>query len=605
MKLPHLAEFKLETPRIRLPMRITTTLLLLLLSFPGFSQNPDPISAGNFSTPDLNRSALDDTAEPDFLPVDEAYQLALEIIDDQQLRLYWQITDGYYLYRKRFSFSLEDEEGTIDITPRLPEGLTREDEYFGISEVYYTHVDVYLDLARTSRNATLSITSQGCADAGLCYPPQRQKFSVDFDQGTIGAVTKQTSPGSQAAGGAVESVNLTVTSLLYMMLLAFIGGSILNLMPCVFPVLSLKVFSFATGSEHTKHVHGWVYALGVVSSFVMVGLLLITLQQAGSSVGWGFQLQSPRFVALLAYLFFAMGLSLSGVVELGAGMMGIGSELADREGYPGSFFTGVLATVVASPCTAPFMGAALGFAVTQPAPIALSIFAALGSGMAAPMLALSYSTRMRALMPRPGPWMETFKQVLAFPLYATAIWLLWVSGRQTSVSAMALLLCGMLALAMGLWLWRYQGWGKVFAIAAVLLAFLVIPSAALESSRGNDEDGAREGFSQQQLDQLLQSGDPVFVNVTADWCITCIANERTALGTAAVEEAMEALGVHYVVVDWTNYDAGIAAFLAQHGRNGVPLYLVYSGRPGEAPQILPQLLTTGIILEAFEKIGSE
>jgi thiol:disulfide interchange protein DsbD len=201
--------------------------------------------------------------------------------------------------------------------------------------------------------------------------------------------------------------------------------------------------------------------------------------------------------------------------------------------------------------------------------------------------------------------METFKQVLAFPLYATAIWLLWVSGRQTSVTTMALLLCGMLALALGLWLWRFRGWGKVFATASVLLAFLVIPSAALESGRGTGKNGASEGFSQQQLDQLLQSGDPVFVNVTADWCITCIANERSSLGTEEVEQAMEDLGVHYLVVDWTNYDAGIAAFLAQHGRNGVPLYLVYSGRPGEAPQILPQLLTTGIILEAFEQIGSK
>ena len=581
-------------------MRIAITLLLLLLSSPGFSQNTDPLKAADFSSPGLGQPSLDYAAEADFLPVEEAYQLALEIIDERQLRLYWRITDGYYLYRKRFSFSLEDEQGKIDISPRLPQGITREDEYFGISEVYYTHVDVYLDMARTSRNATLSITSQGCADAGLCYPPQRQKFTVDFEQGTIGAAAGRSSAQRGSTESTTESASFTTADLLYMMLLAFIGGSILNLMPCVFPVLSLKVFSFATGSEHTKHVHGWVYALGVVSSFLLVGLLLITLQHAGAAVGWGFQLQSPRFVALLAYLFFAMGLSLSGVVEFGAGIMGAGGQLADRGGYSGSFFTGVLATVVASPCTAPFMGVALGFAVTQPAPIALSVFAALGSGMAAPMLLLSYSTKLRSWMPRPGAWMETFKQVLAFPLYATAIWLLWVSGRQTSVSAMALLLSGMLALALGLWLWRYRGWGKVFATASVLLALLVIPSAALDP-RSIDADGADEGFSQQRLDDLLDSGDPVFVNVTADWCITCLANERTSLGSAEVEQAMEDLGIHYLVVDWTNYDAGIAAFLATHGRNGVPLYLVYSGRPGEAPQILPQLLTKGIILEAFEK----
>jgi thiol:disulfide interchange protein len=580
-------------------MRIATIILLTLLSSAGFAQGLDPLDKSAASIPGLGSAA-----QEEFLPVDEAYQLAMEIIDQRQVRLYWQIADTYYLYRKRFSFSLEDANGVIDITPRLPQGLTREDEYFGISEVYYNQVDIYLDLARTTDTAILSITSQGCADAGLCYPPQRQQFTVDFAKGTIGAAPGKASASKRASAAAAKPATLELGELLYLMLLAFIGGSILNLMPCVFPVLSLKVFSFASGSEHTKHVHGWVYSAGVVSSFVLVALLLITLQQAGAAVGWGFQLQSPRFVALLAYLFFAMGLSLSGLVEFGAGLMGIGSQLADKEGYPGSFFTGVLATVVASPCTAPFMGTALGVAVTQPAPTALAIFAALGSGMAAPMLLLSYSSRLRSWMPRPGAWMETFKQLLAFPLYATAIWLLWVSGRQTSVSTMALLLLGMLALALGLWLWRYRGWGKVFAIAAVLAAFLIIPSAALES--GNAEQGKNtQGSTKQQLDEALQSGQPVFVNVTADWCITCIANERGALGADTVKQAMQARGIRYLVVDWTNYDADIAAFLAEHGRNGVPLYLVYSGRPGVAPQILPQLLTPGIILDAFEAIDSK
>ena len=582
-------------------MRACITALLILLSLNISVQATAQDSSALTSGGQAGNVSLHGSVQAELLPVEEDYQLALEIVDERQLRLYWQITDSYYLYKKRFSFKLEDPQGEVELAAEFPKGLVREDEYFGISEVYYTSADIILNLARASGPATLTIASQGCADAGLCYPPQRQKFNVDFENGTIGAIAK---PARDS--GRTTNNNKTTTSqsqpLWLMLLMAFIGGSILNLMPCVFPVLSLKVFSFATGSEHTRHVHGWVYAAGVVASFVLVALLLITLQQAGAAVGWGFQLQSPRFVALLAYLFFAMGLGLSGLVEIGAGLMGAGSQLADRGGYSGSFFTGVLATVVASPCTAPFMGTALGFAVTQSAPIALAIFAALGAGMAAPMLALSHSNTLREKMPKPGPWMETFKQLLAFPLYATAIWLLWVSGRQTSVTAMSLLLCGMLILALGLWLWRYRGWGKVLGVAAVLSALAIIPSAALDREQNQPSENDTALSAQQELEQLLAAGKPVFVNVTADWCITCIANERGSLSSDAVQTAMQRGNITYLSMDWTNYDADIARFLAQHGRNGVPLYLVYSGRAGESPQILPQLLTPGVVVDALESI---
>ncbi|MEM0953658.1 MAG: protein-disulfide reductase DsbD [Pseudomonadota bacterium] len=548
---------------------------------------------------------------PEFLPVEEAYRLALEVSDQRSVRLLWQIADGYYLYEKRFAFTFADSTGEVALTPSFPDGVMHEDEYFGISEVHYSAADIQLALARPAQRGTLTITSQGCADAGLCYPPQKQRFEVDFQQQTVAALpgggrplpgnadeSAETAPNAEAPQSA-----LSVSTMLYMALLAFVGGSILNLMPCVFPVLSLKVFSLASSKEHASHVHGWVYAIGVVTSFVLVAAVLITLQRAGAAVGWGFQLQEPRFVALLAYLFFVMGLSLSGLVELGAGFMGAGSRLADQGGYSGSFFTGVLATVVASPCTAPFMGTALGFAVTQSAPVALLIFAALGSGMAAPMLLLSYSQRLRNAMPRPGPWMETFKQLLAFPLYATAIWLLWVSGRQTSVTVMAMLLCGMLALTLGLWLWQRPMWGRIIGAAAMVGALLVIPSPMFNQTQATSSSGghASDGWSVKTLDTLLAEGKPVFVNVTADWCITCLANEKGTLGSASVEAAMESAGITYLVADWTDYDAGIADFLATFGRNGVPLYLVYSGKPGEAPQVLPQLLTPGIVLDALEK----
>jgi thiol:disulfide interchange protein len=582
-------------------MRLALSIILLLTSFNSIGQDSllDPTARDSvFGVSNQASTGLENLGEEEFLPVDEAYRLALEITDDQQLHLYWEIAEGYYLYRKRFSFSLEDSDGNIELQSSMADGIVHEDEYFGISQVYYYFADVMLSLQRPARVAELTVTSQGCADAGLCYPPQKQRFSIDFDAGTIAPVTRKKSTASALIAPASDSAN---NSLLYMLLLAFIGGSILNLMPCVFPVLSLKVLSFANSGEHVRHVHGWFYAFGVVSSFVLIALLLITLQQAGAAVGWGFQLQSPRFVALLAYLFFAMGLALSGVIEMGAGMMGAGGQLADRGGYSGSFFTGALATLVASPCTAPFMGTALGFAVTQPAPVALTVFAALGSGMAAPMLLLSYSTTLRKRMPRPGAWMDTFKQVLAFPLYATAIWLLWVSGRQTSVTSMAILLCGMLVLALGLWLWRYRTWGRVFAVAAIVGALLVIPSTALDRPAASAGD-TEQGFTEQQLTRLLDQGQPVFVNVTADWCITCIANERSTLGNDSVKQAMAASNMQYLVIDWTNYNEDIAAFLARFNRNGVPLYLIYSGRPQEEPLILPQLLTPGIVIEAIGQL---
>lgn len=585
-------------------MRLTLILLLLLSSVSTNSQDGviDPTSSDSvFGASNPASAGLVAVGEDEFLPVDEAYHLAMEVIDGQQLRLYWEIAEGYYLYRKRFSFSLEDTQGIIEVEPSMADGVVREDEYFGISQVYYHFADVMLGLSRTASTAQLTVTSQGCADAGLCYPPRKQRFSIDFESGTIAQVAVKPRGGQRTPGPLISVDNDADGSLLYMLLLAFIGGAILNLMPCVFPVLSLKVLSFANSAEHARHVHGWFYSMGVVTCFLGIALLLITLQQAGAAIGWGFQLQSPRFVALLAYLFFAMGLALSGVIEIGAGMMGAGGQLADRGGYSGSFFTGVLATVVASPCTAPFMGTALGFAVTQPGPVALLVFAALGSGMAAPMLLLSYSKTLREHMPRPGAWMETFKQALAFPLYATAIWLLWVSGRQTSVTSMTILLCGMLVLALGLWLWRYRPWGQVLTVAAIIAALLVIPSTALDRPPASSS-ATEQGFSENQLERLLEQGQPVLVNVTADWCITCIANERTTLGSDAVKQAMAAQGIQYLVVDWTNYDEDIAAFLARFDRNGVPLYLLYSGRRDDEPIILPQILTPGLLLDAFERM---
>lgn len=282
--------------------------------------------------------------------------------------------------------------------------------------------------------------------------------------------------------------------------------------------------------------------------------------------------------------------------------MNTGANLANREGHSGSFFTGVLATVVASPCTAPFMGTALGFAVTQPPAIALLVFAALGSGMAAPMLLLSYSSHLRDIMPKPGPWMETFKQFLAFPLYATAIWLLWVAGRQTSINTLAILLCGLLFMALGMWLWRYRTWARVIAAACAIAALAIISNPMLSAQTEQQGNADSTAFSEQYLDSLLEEGKPVFVNVTADWCITCIVNERAVLSGETFKQAMSDKQVTYVKADWTNYNRGIADFLKRFNRNGIPLYLVYSGRVNEPPQVLPQLLTLQVVADALDKI---
>jgi thiol:disulfide interchange protein len=327
-----------------------------------------------------------------------------------------------------------------------------------------------------------------------------------------------------------------------MALLAALGGMILNLMPCVFPVLSLKVLGIAAkgGNGHGKALHGLAYAAGVVLSFVAVAGLLLALRGAGAAIGWGFHLQSPAFVAALAYLFVVMGLALSGMINLGSGVMGSGEALARQGGYRGTFFTGVLATVVASPCSAPFMGTALGFAMTQPPVYALAIFAALGLGMAAPFVLLTLSPALLRRLPHPGPWMDGFKQFLAFPLYAAAVWLLWVLGNQTGVNGMAAVTGGCVLLALGLWCWEHAKLhrrplplrllGRADLRARVARAALAACSTSARPC-ANRQHPRVGGLQPGPAGGTARAGTPVFVNVTADWCITCLANERIALAS--------------------------------------------------------------------------
>jgi len=576
-------------------MRALLASLLLLIGSACYAQAFD---TGNRGLPGAKPAVQ-------FLPVEEAYQLNVDILDQRTVRLYWHIAPEYYLYRHRFAFTLEDGDGEVPLQAGLPAGEKHSDEYFGDVEIYHDNADITLDLQRDTRKATLSATSQGCADAGLCYPPNKQFFELDFGTGSA-TPTVPPAPRPASLMGHRETAAETGGALWYMLVLAFMGGAILNLMPCVFPILSLKVLSFARSTAHDRHVHSWLYAAGVVASFISAAAVLIVLQRAGNAIGWGFQLQSPGFVIALAYLFIAMGLSLSGLVELGSNLMGSGSGLANRGGLTGSFFTGVLAVVVASPCSAPFMGTALGFAVSQPPHIALLVFAALGAGMAAPLLLFSYSGAARALMPKPGAWMESLKQLLAFPLYATAIWLFWVAGRQTGVNTMSAALAGALLLAFGLWLWNFQWWRRALAVGCLAGA------AALGSLRGLDATDSvtavakgTTAWSEQAVAAQRSAGKPVFVDVTADWCITCIANESVVLHSDDIQRAFAEHGVVYMVADWTNQDADIAALLKQYGRNGIPLYLMYHADPTLAPLVLPQILTKDTVFEALERVSGK
>jgi thiol:disulfide interchange protein DsbD len=420
--------------------------------------------------------------------------------------------------------------------------------------------------------------------------------------------------GAVSAPGGGGASTAPTMSLLAALGAAFLGGLVLNLMPCVFPVLSLKLIGLAQHRTHSGPMaaHGIAFAVGVVLSFVLLAGLLIALQQAGSALGWGFQLQTPWVVASLTVLFFVIGLNLLGVFEFtfgsGLGNTRAADALVGKSDWRGSFGTGVLAVIVASPCTAPFMSAALGYAITQPAAIALSVFAMLGVGMAAPYLLLTLFPKLLAKLPRPGRWMELFKQFMAFPMFATCVWLLWVLAQQVDAGGVALALGVLVAVAFALWALGLAQRGSVIfrwaaLIGAVLAAITFMPIATSEPIAA----GARASssvdwidYSPAKLAELRGQGKAVFVDFTAAWCVTCQVNKRVALTSDKVKSSFADLNVVRMRADWTNRDEAITRALAQFGRNGVPLYVLYD-RNGE-PTVLPELLTEKTVIAALEKV---
>ena len=407
-------------------------------------------------------------------------------------------------------------------------------------------------------------------------------------------------------------------SLVVAIAFAFLGGLLLNLMPCVFPVLSVKVLGVlqhgGTGDASRGRRHGLAFGAGVLLSFWALAGALMLLRAGGAGLGWGFQLQSPAVVALLALLMFALGLNLSGVFEIGLTLTRLGGAGAGK-GYGDSLLTGALAVLVAAPCSAPFMGAALGFALVQPAFIGLLVFTALGIGLALPFVVLTSMPQLLRFLPRPGPWLETLKQLFAFPLYATVVWLLWVFGQQVGVDALGVLLLAMIVLALGAWLWargvRADNRGTRFAAAAVMLCAAAVgivgsrmraPVAGpVASYTADGSSRSWEAYTPERVRELRAEGRPIFIDFTAAWCLSCQVNERVALRTDAVGEAFTRGNVALLRADWTSRDDTITRVLASFGRSGVPLYVLYPADKTRSAAILPAVLTPGIVVDAVRK----
>lgn len=401
---------------------------------------------------------------------------------------------------------------------------------------------------------------------------------------------------------------------------AFLGGLILNLMPCVFPILSMKAVALAGhAGEHARaRVQALAFLGGVLATFLGLAGALIAAQAAGSAVGWGFQLQSPVAVAGLGLLMLAAALNLSGLFEIGTSAQGLGAGLASRGDWVGSAFTGVLAVVVAAPCTAPFMGPALGFALTQTPAVALLVFGALGLGFAAPFTLLAFSPRLINALPRPGRWMDFFRKAMAFPMYGAAAWLVWVLAQQTGPLGLAYMLGAGVALSLAAWLFGLSqqsgGLGLSLASAGALAGAVGLaamsglgPANAASAAAGIVADGnglKAEPWSVEKVAALRDAGRPVLVNFTAAWCVTCQVNERVAFSSDTVAKAFADTGGAYLVADWTNRNSAIARALREQGRIGVPLYLVY-GVDGAPPQVLPQILTPTLVAEAMEKAAAK
>ena len=601
-----------------------------------------------------------DTGKSGPLPEEQAFVFEAIAGDGNTLLVRFAPAPGYYLYRDRSRFKLE-ADGITTGKPRWPKGTTHHDEHFGDVIVYFDPIDVPLPLTRTKPDAqtvTLRATFQGCQNDGICYPPMTRSVRIALPRGEVtktavvdnAAVPATTADSSDIATSAPTPPDVAAesdtppvttnapanddtpaaaapaapdlrvfgmkTNLLLAFLAALLGGLILNLMPCVLPVLSIKVLGLIESNDTRERAraHARWYTAGVLVSFVALGAIVLALRNAGEALGWGFQMQRPGVVAVLGLVIFLFGLSLSGVWTLTGRWVGMGRTLANRSGASGDFFTGVLAVVVAAPCTAPMMFQALAWAFTASTASALLVFFGLGLGLAAPFLLIAYVPALARLLPKPGAWMETFKQLLAFPLYFTAVWLIWVLAKQRGADAVALWAVSAVLLAFAAWAWTHAQlhgarWARFAAVVAMLVALWPVwsisklpPPAAHVA--GQPADAVSVPFSEQRLADLRAAHRVVLVNMTADWCVTCKANEKAVFARDGFREALAASRAVYMVGDWTDVDPAITAYLRRYKAVGVPLYVLYPRSGGEGT-VLPTVLTPTLVREALEKAASE
>ncbi len=566
------------------------------------------------------------------LPVTGAFALKATINQPGSLALHFDIAPHYYLYRGRIHTKIL----TAGITAgpiNLPPGTPEHDPYLGDVVIYHHVVDGSLPYtAAGAMPATLkvAVSYQGCHEVApkICYPPNTETFTLPTAGGGPlaangrggggprgGLLTAALGGGATTVSPSAATTNTTqpnaigspATGLALALLLAFAGGLILNLMPCVLPILAIKAVGVleSNTSRAEARRHALAYGAGVIATFLSVGLGILGLRGAGHAIGWGTQLQQPAIVAVLACILFVVGLSMSGVVQVGSRLGNVGERLTQRGGSAGNFFTGVLAVVVASPCTAPFMGAALAYAFIAPATHELAVMLALGIGLALPLVLIGLVPALARWLPKPGRWMETLKQVLAFPMYLSAVWLVWVLAHQRGANAVALVLIAMVLLAAALW-WHGRarpGRRAGHVLTAVLALAALVPLAGVARmappARTATAAAGVVAFSPAKLQALRAAGTPVFVDIGADWCVTCKVNEHAVLDGRGFRTLLRSTGAVYMKGDWTDVDPVIGAYLASFHSPGVPLYVVYprGGGPGHA---LPTVLTAPLVRSALE-----
>ncbi|MBD3225280.1 MAG: DUF255 domain-containing protein [Caldithrix sp.] len=528
------------------------------------------------------------------------------------------------LQQSGWQFDAAYQGNTLKIMARAPEwfnGKIRDLTFFPYQKNVIKNTAAQ-ELSRKDGILTLTVPLNETA----AEKPDTLKGVLVSDSGWRGQDSEKAVEFTALTGDelqAVGSTSHTLSSVWLAILFAFLGGIILNLMPCVLPVLSIKIMGFVN-QAHDENAkpwqHGIVFTLGVLLSFWVLAIALLVFQAGGEQLGWGFQLQSPIFLIILSAFLFLFGLSMFGVFEIGTSLTTIEGKTQGSSGFMGSFVSGITATVVATPCTAPFMGGALGYALTQPAWVSLLVFTFLALGMAAPYVLFSSVPALLKFVPKPGRWMESLKQFMGFLLVGTVVWLLWVLGLQSGPNVIVLTLIALLVTALGAWI--YGRWGhlampaKTRAVATVLAVIMVVVGngfaisavddfavSATTASASSNSKIDWQPFEKEKVEELVAQGKPVFIDFTAAWCLSCQVNEQVAFGSQKVQDKFSDLGIVAMKADWTSRDESITRALASYGRNSVPLYVLYTGDNNQ-PKILPEIITPGIILDHLKSIKS-